>query len=538
MNNIRSAFKVMNDEEAIPPTYQEIRCHVIFEVKMEDFCRKARFVAGGHTTDNPHVMTYGSVVSRESVRVALTLAALNDLDVMMGNIENAYLTAPITEKVWTVLGPECGEDAGKRALIVRALYVLKSTGAAFRNRLASCMDHLGWKPCFADRDLWMKEETHPDDGVRYWAYILIYVDDILCVHHDPGTSLAQIDKYFKMKPGSIMEPTFYLGAKLKKTVMPNGVVVWGMRYSKYVQAAVQNVQEYLKKNGDRKLKKKEYAPFEATYRSEIDESPVLGPEMANYAQSQIGILRWCVELGRIDIITEVSMLSIFLSMPREGHLDAVYHLFAYLSLHPNARVVFDPTYPDVDMRAFVKTDWKPMYGYVKEVIPPNAPVTRGKALELSLFVGSDHTGEHFTRRSRTGFVIYLNMAPIVWFSKRQPTVEASVFGAEFVEMNNGIETTRGLRYKLRMMGVTIDGPTYVYGDNMPVVHNTQRPGSVLKKKSNAICYHAVRESAPMGESIIGHVPSINVPSDICTKVVPGGQKRDHLIGLLLHDLVD
>jgi hypothetical protein len=69
----------------------------------------------------------------------------------------------------------------------------------------------------------MKEETFPDDGVKYWAYIMIYVHEILCVHHDPETSLAQIDKYFKMKPGSIMEPTFYLGATLKKTVMPQ---VW------------------------------------------------------------------------------------------------------------------------------------------------------------------------------------------------------------------------------------------------------------------------------------------------------------------------
>jgi hypothetical protein len=319
-------------------------------------------------------MTYASVVSRESVSIALTMAALHDLDVMMGDIENAYLTAPITEKVWTVLDPEFCEDTGKRALSARALYGLKSAGAAFRNHLTSCMDHLGWKPCLADGDLWMKEETRPDDGVKYWAYFLIYVDDILCVHHCPGMSSAQIDKYFKMKPGSIMEPTFYLGAKLKKTVMSNGVVAWGMSSSKYVQAAVQNVQEYLKKNGDRKLKKKASAPFEVIYRAGIDESPVLGSEMANYIQSQIGILRWCVELDRIDIITEVSMLSTFLCMPCEGHLDAVYHMFAYLSLHHNSRVVFDPTYPDIDMRAFIKTDWKPMYGDVKEAIPPNPPV--------------------------------------------------------------------------------------------------------------------------------------------------------------------
>jgi hypothetical protein len=358
------------------------------------------------------------------------------------------------------------------------------------------------------------------------------------VHHDPGMSLAQIDKYLKMKPGSIMEPTLYLGAKLKKTVMPNGVVAWGMSSIKYVKAAVQNVQEYLKKNGDRKLKKKVSATFEATYRSEIYESPMLVPEMTNYFQYQIGILRWYVELDRIDIITEVSMLSTFLCIPREGHLDVVYHLFSYLSLHHNERVVFDPTYPAIDMRAFINTDWKPMYGDVKEAILPNAPVTRGNAIDLHLFVDSDHAEEQFTRPSRTCFVIYLNMAPMMWFSKRQPTVESSVFGADFVAMKNGIETTRGLRYKFRMMGVTIDGPTYVYGDNMSVVHNNQRPESVLKKKSNAICYHAVRVYAEIGELIIGHVPSVNNPADICTKAVPGGHKYDHLIGLLLHHLVD
>jgi hypothetical protein len=105
MKNVRIAFKILNGEESAPPTYQDIRCHIIFDVKMEYFRHNARFVAGGHTTDTPHAMTYTSVVSRESVRVALTLAALNDLDVKMTDIENAYLTAPITEKVWNVLGP-------------------------------------------------------------------------------------------------------------------------------------------------------------------------------------------------------------------------------------------------------------------------------------------------------------------------------------------------------------------------------------------------------------------------------------------------
>jgi hypothetical protein len=210
-------------------------------------------------------------------------------------------------------------------------------------------------------------------------------------------------------------------------------------------------------------------------------------------------------------------------------------VFAYLGMHHNAKFVFDPMFPAVDMGTFINTDWKSMYGDVKEMIPSDA---RGKEVDLCLFVDSDHAGEQFTRRSRTGFVIYLNMAPIVWFSKRHTTVESSVFVAEFVAMKNGIDTPRGLRYKLRMMDVALNGPIFVYGDNMSIVHNTQRPESVLKKKSNSILYHAVRDSDVMGESIIGNVPYVDNPADICTKVVPGGQKRNHLILLLMHDLCD
>jgi hypothetical protein len=378
------------------------------------------------------------------------------------------------------------------------------------------MKQLGWKHCRADRYLWMKAETRPDDGVLYWAYILIYVDEILCVHHDPRTPLSKLDEYFKMKEGSIQVPIFYLGAKLKKTVLTNDVVAWGMSSRKCVQSAVQNVQEYLAVlPGDQKFMKKASDQFAGGNKPELDESPELDPIRANFYQSQIGILRWCVELGCIEIITEVSMLSTYLCMPREGHLEDVFHVFSYIALHHNARVVFDPTYPSGDPDTFIKTDWKSMYGDVKEMIPYDAPVPHGKDMDLRLFVDYDNAGEHLKRRSRTGFVIYLNMAPIVWFSDRQPTVESSVFEAEFFAMNNGIETSRGLCYKLRMMGVILSGTTFVYGDNISFVHNTQLPEYVFKKKkSNSIFYHTVRASVAMGESIIGHVTSVENPADI------------------------
>ena len=312
-----------------------------------------------------------------------------------------------------------------------------------------------------------------------------------------------------------------------------------MSSSKYIQSAVRNVKEFHDMNfPTRRWPKRTSGPFPLKYAPELDVSPLLDATMASFYHTQIGVLRWCVELGRVDIITEVSELSTYLAQPRDGHLDAVFHIFNYLEKRHNSRIVFDPTYPIIDMSSFKDCDWKQYYGNAKEAIPPNAPEARGKEVDLRLFVDSDHANDQRTRRSRTGYIIYLNMAPITWFSKKQSTIETSVFGAEFVAMKQGMETLRGLRYKLQMMGVPLSGPSYIYGDNMSVIHNTQRPESMLKKKSNSVCYHAVREAVAMGECLTGHISTHDNPADICTKIMPGGQKRDHLIGLILYDLTD
>ena len=105
-------------------------------------------------------------------------------------------------------------------------------------------------------------------------------------------------------------------------------------------------------------------------------------------------------------------------------------------------------------------------------------------------------------------------------------------------MKHGIETTRGLRYKLRMMGVEINGPTRIYGDNMSVIHNVTKPESTLKKKSNSVAYHLCRESVAMGESLATHIPTAENPADIATKVIPGGMKRNALISKFLWYLAD
>jgi hypothetical protein len=88
-------------------------------------------VADGHKTAMPSTLTYSSVVSLDSVQITLTIAALRDLQVLVCNIQNAYLTAPYREKVWTITGPEFGSEAAKTMLAIWVLYGLKSSGSVF-----------------------------------------------------------------------------------------------------------------------------------------------------------------------------------------------------------------------------------------------------------------------------------------------------------------------------------------------------------------------------------------------------------------------
>ena len=131
--------------------------------------------------------------------------------------------------------------------------------------------------------------------------------------------------------------------------------------------------------------------------------------------------------------------------------------------------------------------------------------------------------------------MYMNTALMQLFSKKQSTVETSVFGAEFVAMKQGIDALQGLRYKLRMMSILISSPSYIYGDNTSVVHNTSRPDSVLRNKSNSVCYNIVHESVAMGGFLVGHIPSKENVADLITKVLYGHKTR-YLVSNILHDI--
>ena len=159
----------------------------------------------------------------------------------------------------------------------------------------------------------------------------------------------------------------------------------------------------------------------------------------------------------MDIVTEVSMPLSYLAYHREGHLETALYIIGYVRQKHNTRLSFDPTYPDIDHHAFPKYEWTEFYGDVQEALPADMPKPLGKDIDLHMFVDSDHAAEKKTRQSRTGFLIFCNMALIDWVSKKQLNIETSVLGAEFVAMKHGVEKLWGLRYKSRMMGIPLSG---------------------------------------------------------------------------------
>ena len=136
------------------------------------------------------------------------------------------------------------------------------------------------------------------------------------------------------------------------------------------------------------------------------------------------------------------------------------------------------------------------------------------------FVDASHAGNKITRRSQIGFILFVNRAPVVWYSKKQSTVECSAFSSEFLAMRTCIESVVALRYKLRMFGVPLDGPTDIFCDNNSVVLNSSNVESKLNKKNNSLAYHYTRWSVAAEIIRVAWIDGKENLADVFTKILP------------------
>ena len=522
VGTVKPALDIKEKGDTPPVGSTLIDLTIVFDIKM-DFSRKARICARGDQTDPPASITYASVVTRESVRIGFLIAALNDLNVLSADVAGAYLNAPCAERVHTYLGPEFGDDVGRLAIIKKALYGLRSAGFAWSSYCAEIMrTSLDFTPCRADQDVWMRKAVKAN-GEKYWEYVFVYTDDVLAMSENPGAILQEMNRFFLLKPDSIGPPTRYLGATISEYTIPGDIKPkWAIGSEEYVKEAVRVIKAWLEKRG-MFLKTKASGVLPSGYKPELEASPLLDENDSHFYMQAIGILRWIVELGRIDICGEVSMMSSYNAAPRSGHLDAVLHMFSYLDAHKRSRIVMDDAYfPHKELE---RPDWSQFYPGAKEELPSDMPEALGRPLQQTMFVDASHAANVVTRQSRTGVLIFLNRAPILWYSKKQHSIETSTFGSEFQALKVGMELLLGLRYKVRMMGIPLDGYAHIKVDNMSVVKNASVPESQLKKKSNSVAYHFVRQMAAADVGRISYEPSESNLADMLTKIHAGPVRK-------------
>ena len=179
--------------------------HMIFDVKQQDLRCKARLVVGGHVVDLSQYTTYSLVIENLSVRLVFMIAAHQKLDIMTGDIGNAFPTAPCAEKVWSRCGPESGPQEGSIVTLMRALYGLKTAARSFHKFFGDTVRRMGFKPSRADQDLWYRKA---DDHEGY-DYLATHVDDVVIAAKRPGTYMNQIEQEFMVR-NKEDSPSFFL----------------------------------------------------------------------------------------------------------------------------------------------------------------------------------------------------------------------------------------------------------------------------------------------------------------------------------------
>ena len=456
--------------------------HMIYDIKQQDLRHKARLVVGGHVIDSTKHIVYSSNVHNISVRLLLLLAMKNNLNIMTGDIGNAFPTAPCIEKIWSVAGVEFGERNGSVIEIQRALYGMATASRAFHEFLGDKLRRMDFIPSRADPDLWMKI----NDEKNGYDYIATHVDDLIIVAKEPQHYMSMIEQEFVVR--NIEDsPSYYLGNNLKKVLNK----YLHISSSKYITEVI---RRYQLTHG---TIKKENTPMNTGLHPEMDTSDLLDEKGIKHFQKIIGICQWLVVSGRFDINYAICSLSRFQVAPREEHLNMAQRVLGYLKKYPKRGFVINdkpPTFEEGSaVRVTLNQDFGAQYQYFREDMDPRFPIGMLDEMEINIFIDSDHGHDKLTGRSVTGMIAFIGSTPIMWLSKRQSAVQTSTFGAEFTALKTAVESAVTIRYYLRSMGIKVSKPTTILADNLASIINATNPASTLNKKHVALAYHFVRE---------------------------------------------
>ena len=337
----------------------------------------------------------------------------------------------------------------------------------------------------------------------------MYTDDLLIASKDCSSIINEltIDHNFKLKgTGPI---SFHLGCDFFRD--KDGNLCYAPK--KYIEKTIDN---YVRIFG--RKPKEASSPLPEGDHPELDDSPLLDLEETKIYQSLIGSLQWTIQIGRFDVSTAVMTMSRFRAMPRQGHLERLKRIQGYLSKMRNAviRIRTDkPDYADLPEKIY---DWAyTCYGDAKEETPYDAPRPLGKPVITTSYVDANLYHDLLSGKAVTGILHLLNKTPIDWYSKLQNTAATATCGSEFVAAKTCTEQIIDLRNTLRYLGVPIEGPSYMFGDNESVVNSASIPHAKLHKRHHALSFHRAREAIAAKITRFYHIAGTTNPADILSK---------------------
>jgi hypothetical protein len=189
----------------------------------------------------------------------------------------------------------------------------------------------------ADPGVWVRTAVRPDSGDEYTEFILVYIDDVLVLSHQATWILKTFEKQYEYKLKNVGPPKRYLGARISKYNI-EGTQTWAISAQDYLEKAIPVVEQ---NHGTLKGNNKINTPLPTNYHPELDQSPFLRDNKIEIYQSYIGILRWALKLGRIDLTFSVSLMSRITTCPQEEYTSNILHMFAYVKRHTMSQLVFD-----------------------------------------------------------------------------------------------------------------------------------------------------------------------------------------------------
>ena len=266
--------------------------------------------------------------------------------VCAGDVGNAFLCGKTNEKVYVIAGPEFGIHEGKRMIVDRALYGLKSSAARFHEHLSAKLRAMGFQPSKADPDLWFRNVND------HYEYIARYVDDVIAFSKDPMAIMKELEKHYVMK--GVGKPQYYLGGDVVNLpdVWEQEGIYTGFSAETYIQNTLPRLKAMCNLADFRKMK----VPFQEDYHPELDMSDLLsGPDISKY-KSLIGSGNWLITLGRFDIQYAISALSQYSMAPRRGHMEALQKVYGYLQKYPAYMIPIDIAPPAIRKIASITTD--------------------------------------------------------------------------------------------------------------------------------------------------------------------------------------